>query len=94
MFKLIKLSLAATAAVLALGAPATALARFNLNPGPGPVASAVQSPLSQLPSTTSSAQGFQWGDAGIGAAGVLILVGLGSGAVVMRRRRPRHTLAS
>ncbi len=32
-------------------------------------------------------QGFQWGDAGLGAAGMLVLLGAGSGAVVAVRRR-------
>jgi hypothetical protein len=36
------------------------------------------------------ASGFDWGDAGIGAAGVLSLLGLGAGAVVVGRRS-RHS---
>jgi hypothetical protein len=38
--------------------------------------------------------GFQWGDAGIGAAGVLALVGVGSGAAFVIRRRVHQPLAS
>jgi hypothetical protein len=94
MFKLIKRSLAAATAVFLISAPATAFARFNLDPSPASVDSVVQAPLPQPTATMSAAQGFQWDDAGVGAAGVLVLVGLGSGAVLARRRRPRHPLAS
>jgi len=44
--------------------------------------------------TVSSSNGFQWGDAGIGAAGVLVLISVGSGAAVAIRRRVRRPLAS
>jgi hypothetical protein len=33
------------------------------------------------------AQGFHWDDAGVGAAGMLVLVGVGSSALVAMRRR-------
>jgi hypothetical protein len=36
---------------------------------------------------TTSAGGFDWTDAGVGAAGMLALMGLGTGAVVASRRR-------
>jgi hypothetical protein len=38
------------------------------------------------------APGFQWDDAGVGAGGMLVLVGLGSGAVVAMRRRSGRAL--
>lgn len=39
-------------------------------------------------STATSPGGFQWGDAGIGAAGMVVLLGTGAGAAgAMRRRR-------
>jgi hypothetical protein len=41
-----------------------------------------------------ASEGFQWGDAGIGAAGVLALVGVGSGGLMMIRRRVHQPLAS
>ena len=44
--------------------------------------------------SASSSSSFQWGDAGIGAAGVLALAGIGTGAAVVIRRRARHPLAS
>jgi hypothetical protein len=46
------------------------------------------------PTGPSSEAGFQWGDAGIGAAGVLALVGIGAGATVVIRRRMREPLAN
>jgi hypothetical protein len=53
---------------------------------------ATSAPSVSLPSAGS---GFQWGDAGIGAAGALVLMGAsGLGAVAMRRRRPERTFAS
>jgi NADP-dependent 3-hydroxy acid dehydrogenase YdfG len=38
-------------------------------------------------SPTSQSGGFQWGDAGIGAACMLVLVSAGAGLVVTARRR-------
>jgi hypothetical protein len=44
----------------------------------------------QTPEATGSA-GFQWDDAGIGAAGAIVLVGAGAGATTtIRRRRTRR----
>ncbi|HYH58454.1 MAG TPA: hypothetical protein VD790_04460 [Thermoleophilaceae bacterium] len=38
--------------------------------------------------------GFDWGDAGIGAAAMLGLTGIGAGALIVgRRRRPTRTVA-
>jgi hypothetical protein len=37
--------------------------------------------------------GFQWDDAGLGAAGMLVLVGVGSGTVVAVRRRSARAFA-
>jgi hypothetical protein len=42
----------------------------------------------------SSSTGFQWADAGIGAAVVLVLISVGSRAAVVIRRRVHHPLAS
>lgn len=47
---------------------------------------------SSVSSTATSHEDFQWGDAGIGAAGVLVLLGAAAaGAGVTRRRRVRRT---
>jgi hypothetical protein len=46
---------------------------------------------SSVPSTATSQGGFQWGDAGIGAAGMIVLLGTGAGAAgAMRRRRAQR----
>jgi hypothetical protein len=43
------------------------------------------------PPATSGANGFEWGDAGLGAAGMLGIVGLvGGGLVLTARRRHDH----
>ena len=98
MFKHVKRSAAAAIVVLAAGAPTAAYARFNLDPGTAPVVSSqtiqhpAPPPTAQAPA--SSSQGFQWDDAGIGAAGALVLVSVGSGTVLARRRRTHHPLTS
>jgi hypothetical protein len=43
---------------------------------------------------SSSRAGFQWGDAGIGAAGVLALLCVGAGATLVIRRRVQQPVAS
>ncbi|MFZ0376851.1 MAG: hypothetical protein WCD11_22230 [Solirubrobacteraceae bacterium] len=44
--------------------------------------------------TASSSEGFQWGDAGVGAAGVIVLLGAGAGAAgVLRQRRVHRPIA-
>jgi outer membrane protein TolC len=45
---------------------------------------------SSVPSTATSQGGFQWGDAGIGAAGMIVLLGTGAGAAGAMRRRRAH----
>jgi hypothetical protein len=92
MFKSIRRLLTALTVVLVVSAPSVASAMIPLEPLTGAPTSA-QAPLS-APRAAASSESFQWGDAGVGAAGVLALVGLGSGAVLAIRRRPRHRLAS
>jgi hypothetical protein len=61
-----------------------------------PLADPPSTPSSSLvalavPSTSSSAQsGFQWEDAGIGAAGAVVLLGAGASASGVARRRRGH----
>ena len=43
--------------------------------------------------STSSGGGFDWGDAGIGAAAVVSLLGLAGGAILVVRRGRRHETA-
>jgi hypothetical protein len=78
----------AIALALALGAilPATATATRPADSG-GASLTVPQSPAVRI---TTPASGFDWGDAGIGAAGGLALATLGvGGAVVISHRRPR-----
>jgi hypothetical protein len=41
-------------------------------------------------SAATSGRGFRWGDAGIGAAGTVLLLGTGAGAAGAMRRRRAH----
>ena len=41
------------------------------------------------PTAATRQSGFDWGDAGLGAAGMLSLLGLGTGVVVVGRRSRR-----
>jgi hypothetical protein len=102
MFKVSKHTLIAAAVIVAASAPSSAQARFMTGGGP-PSASARAVNSQQVHNATapfagnasaSSPQGFQWDDAGIGAAGALALVSAGSGAIVVLRRRTHHPLTS
>jgi hypothetical protein len=42
----------------------------------------------------SSPQGFQWGDAAIGAAGMLVLLSAGGAAAIAGRRQPHRAAAA
>jgi hypothetical protein len=44
--------------------------------------------------TSTPGHDFDWGDAGIGAAGALVLVGFGAGAVTFGRSRDRQLSAA
>ena len=87
---------AAAISIAALGAPATAAARFDLEPTPGGAASAVPAsvrPAPTAPRPTDTESGFQWGDAGIGAAGAVLLLGGGALVYVAPRRARRGARA-
>src|SRR5450631_4078986 len=90
MLKATKRTLTAAAMIAAASAPATASARYNLNPEPSAVPHPVQTlrPARPAPQANSASGGFEWGDAGLGAAGTLVLLatGAGSAAVITRRR--------
>jgi hypothetical protein len=92
MFTLIKRALAAAIVIATMATPAAAFARAIEAPGGGSVAVAppytAATPDADQPAGTSS-PGFQWGDAGIGAGTLLVLIGVGSGAAVAYRRRAR-----
>jgi hypothetical protein len=85
MFTILKRTLTIAALAIAVSAPATASARPYVDRSSGAPAEGVVA-YSQLGS--GSGQEFQWGDAGIGAAGMLGLLGVAamSSAGVRRRR--------
>ncbi len=63
--------------------------QFGSTPGglAGPVPQA-QNPARRT--ARSSSGSFQWGDAGVGAAGLVVLLGAGAGAASAMRRRRVH----
>lgn len=80
--------MAVIAAVAMAGLPSAAQARFDLNPAPATVAPAATQPAVASAASTADSSGFDWGDAGIGAAGTAVLLGAGlGGAGAVRRRR-------
>ena len=92
----IKATLGLVLAVAAI-APAAASARFDNNPvfvpAPGNEPTAVQPAVQVI--RVSAGSSFDWGDAGIGAAGGLGLSMLGvASGVAVRRRRARRTTPS
>lgn len=71
---------------------ATSSLPAGLNGGYGPQGSA-PSTTRQTPTATAgpSSDGFDWADAGLGAAAMLTMLGLGAGAAsAMRRSRSGH----
>ena len=84
----------AAAVTLALGAilPATATAKPI---GPDPTGASYTIPPTPVVRITAPASGFDWGDAGIGAAGGLALAMLGvGGALAISQHRPQRTRRS
>jgi hypothetical protein len=83
----IKRWVAVAVAVAAAGFPPVAAAMPAEDP-PAQSSAAYDVAISQPSSTNSSS--FDWGDAGIGAAGVVVLMGAGAATTVsVRRRRVR-----
>jgi hypothetical protein len=80
--------LASGAIVAAVALPAAAQARPNTNAIIGPPAV-----VAHTPAPESGQSGFQWGDAGIGAAAAVLLVGAGAAAGLSTRRRHVRTSA-
>jgi hypothetical protein len=81
----------ATALTLALGAilPAAATAKPI---GPDPTGASYTMPQSPVVRITAPTSGFDWGDAGIGAAGGLALAMLSvGGGLVLSRQRPQRS---
>lgn len=91
---LIKRLLASGVVIAATGLPAAAQARYAEDPGGPPstfqvpvTGSQPASQVASVPSARGTASSFQWGDAGIGAAGVTVLIGAGGLGVAMSHRR-------
>jgi hypothetical protein len=93
-FKLSKRLLAAGLMVAAASFPAVAQARLNFDPPSKTAASAPAPAVSAQASPPTRDSSFQWGDAAIGAAGAVVLVGAGAAATSgARRRRGQRQLA-
>ena len=92
MFKSVKRLLVAATAILVLSAPCAAFATVMTADGggsaSGPGQAVVIAPVSRT--TASSSQGFQWGDAGVGAASIVVLLSVGVGAASVLRHRRVH----
>lgn len=95
MFKSIKRLLVAATAILVFSAPGAAFATDATHGGgwaSGPAPGAVIAPVSRA--TALSSQEFQWGDARVGAASIVVLLSVGVGAAsVLRHRRADPPLA-
>ena len=97
MFKrnLIKRSLVSGLAVSAVAFPSAAQAAFIDGGGGGPVLVTSTPSAAPVQREPAPSAGFQWGDAGIGAGGaVLLLGGAAAGAGVTYRRRTQRRLAA
>jgi hypothetical protein len=93
MLKSIARTLAATAVVIAAVVPASATAQIYR--GASSQESGESGTVVLQPASSTSPDGFDWGDAAIGAGGVLLMVGVGgaTGAAARQRRVGRTTVA-
>ena len=83
-------ALATVLAAAAIATPAGAAPVESILPR-DPGGSSQPAPTIEVPSTVTagSPSGFDWGDAGIGAAGTLSLLALGASSVLITRRSLR-----
>jgi hypothetical protein len=92
MFKSIKRLLVAATAISVLSAPSAAFATTAASDRGGSASgvalAAVIAPVSR--STASSSWGFQWGDTGLGAVSIVVLLSVGVGAASVLRHRLLH----
>ena len=99
----IKRLLAGGLVIAAAGFPTVAQARYIEDVGGTPSTPTSQVPVAApqpapqpvaVPSGQGGGSSFQWGDAGIGAVGAVVLVSAGAlGTTLARRRRVRGTVA-
>ena len=90
MFKTIKRLTLIAAALAAAIMPTAAFARPDIYQPPGygsPVIQRTAPAPAEHQAAAASAPGFSWHDAGLGAAGTLLLVVLGTGTTLAVRRR-------
>lgn len=88
--KMIKRGLAGALVVAAAGSPAAAQASLAMD---APAGGGAPVQVASGPAVQQGGSGFQWGDAGIGAAAAITVLGAGaasSGAA--RRRRTQRTV--
>jgi hypothetical protein len=95
MFKSIKRLVFAATMIVAMSAPSAAYAFIRVTGGGPATGGQGQSPIvSSVPRVTASAyQGFQWGDAGVGAGVIVALLAVGAGATLVIRRRVHQPVA-
>jgi hypothetical protein len=99
MFELAKRSLIAALVVAAMAIPsvvcATAYARLNLDTQ-APAVSVQESgtDIPQVGGVQASSDGFDWTDAGIGAASAVVLIGACAAMAIGRRRQGSHAATS
>jgi hypothetical protein len=100
MLKATKRTLTAATLIAAASAPSTAYAMPNLDPDTPAAPRRAQlatvtparpsRPARPVAESSSASRGFAWGDAGLGAAGTLVLVGTGAGSAAILSRRRDH----
>jgi hypothetical protein len=89
-YKMIKRGLAGVLVFAAAGFPAAAQASFMADAGGG---SAPATLAASGQAVQQGGSGFQWGDAGIGAAAAITVLGAGAASSgVARRRRVQRTV--
>ena len=97
MFKhdLIKRSVVSGLAIGAAAFPSAAQAMFINGGGGGPVVTTSAPAAASSVRQPAPSEGFEWGDAGIGAAGAVVLLGgAAAGVGVTYRRRTQRRIAA
>lgn len=85
--KMIKRGLASALVFAAAGSPAAAHASFAMV---APAGASAAAHISTAPAARQVGSGFQWGDAGIGAAVAITVLGAGAASSGAARRRRTH----
>lgn len=88
--KMIKRGLAGAFIFAAAGFPAAAQARFDMGAGGGGNPNSPVPAVSRQAVQQGGSGGFQWGDAGVGAAAAITVLGAGAASSGAARRRRTH----